>query len=106
MPRKKKFNAVEITYDTANATTGWPARFDFEPATVREVEPGSGERVLWATVRGSHPPAEVAALFRRVADLVDRHGAALLVPPDMGWVGDEGSMMTELEDGTKAVLSR
>jgi hypothetical protein len=106
MPRKKKFNAVEITYDTEATGPGWPAWFKFEPTAVREAEPGLGERVLWATVRGSHPPAEVAALFRRLADLVDRHGTALLVPSDMGWVADDGSMMTELEDGTEVVLSR
>jgi len=105
MPRKKTNNGVVISYWTGTPDWGQPPSLTFKPDNVWDA-PGSDQMALNAAVLGTRQPAEVAALFRRLADLVDRHGVALLVPPDMGWVADDGSMMTELEDGTKVVLSR
>jgi len=92
-----KCDGVEIRSTTGDHALGILPVSEFNPASIG-VHGGRNKTLVYLRVLGTQPPALVAATLRRLADAVDRHGTALLVPQGLGMILQDGSLLAFCDD--------
>lgn len=98
MARRNECNGVEIRSTTGDHALGIPPLSDFNPASIGTHE-GRNKALIYLRIHGvGQEPALVSATLRHLADAVERHGEALLVPKEFGTILHDGSLLAFCDD--------